>query len=617
MSGVTPLSVPVTWSPPANDAALADRTDFRAALLEAVDLELSRLIRWAPGAVAGFFDVSGCMVRSAGGSGEAPRGWEVGAVWDRQHTGRTAITRALELGEQAASAGPEHAGGPLEGFFGAAAPVGHPGEMPTGALALYGRGPETPPFVQAAVAAAAAAVEARLETRAVRREAELQDRYYSIVAESINDGVLLVDSRGIVTYVNPAACQILGFKREQTVGRHVRELVDFRPVVLDVLETGEGYTDREFILHHQGRPFHFVKTAVPVRDPEGRVALVVDVFREIHRVREMVNRMTGAQAQFTFEDFIGESPAVREAVHLARIAAQSNSNVLIQGESGTGKEVLAQAMHSAGPRGGGPFIGINCAAIPRDLLEGELFGYEEGAFTGARKGGHPGKFELAHGGTILLDEISDMPLEMQVKLLRVLQDRRVMRLGGRHYLEVDCRIVAATNRDLARRVEEGHFRRDLYYRLNVLTISIPPLAERLCDIPLMVNRMLGRLARKLDKTVTGISPAALELLQRYHWPGNVRELENVMERAINLAEGPVLEQEHLPRTIQTAASVTPLPAAVPTLAEATAQAIQGALAASGGNIAQAARMLNVSRNTVYSWLNPCPTPREKRALRKN
>ena len=217
-----------------------------------------------------------------------------------------------------------------------------------------------------------------------------------------------------------------------------------------------------------------VKTATPIRDDAGNLIGVTDVFREIQRVKNLVNQMTGARAHFTFADIVGENPVFLDCLRLAKLAARSSSNVLIQGETGTGKELMAQAIHNESNYAGGPFVAINCGALPRELIESELFGYEEGTFAGAARGGRPGKFELANGGTFFLDEVSEIPLDMQVKLLRVLQERRVMRLGGSHYIDCDVRIIAATNRDLSHEVAVGNFRPDLYYRLNVLSITIPP-----------------------------------------------------------------------------------------------------------------------------------------------
>lgn len=229
---------------------------------------------------------------------------------------------------------------------------------------------------------------------------------------------------------------------------------------------------------------------------------------------------------------------------MAKLAASSVSTVLLNGESGTGKELFAQAIHNASSRRRGPFIAINCGALPRDLIESELFGYDEGAFTGARKGGQLGKFEFANGGTIFLDEIGDMPLETQVKLLRVLQERQITRLGGHKAIPVDIRVIAATNRNLEQLVEQGNFRSDLFYRLNVMSITIPPLRERAEDTVLLTQNMLRKISKKLNKKIVRISTGFFQSIRNYSWPGNVRQLENVLERCINLVDDGVLRLDH-------------------------------------------------------------------------
>jgi len=292
---------------------------------------------------------------------------------------------------------------------------------------------------------------------------------------------------------------------------------------------------------------------------------------------------------------------MRECVRMARVGAQSSSNVLIQGESGTGKELLSQAIHNASVLCDGPFVAINCAAIPRELIESELFGYEEGAFTGAAKGGRPGKFELANEGTIFLDEIGDMPLDMQVKLLRVIQERKVMRIGGHHVFNFNGRIIAASNRDLQREVEEGSFRRDLFYRLNVLLVNVPPLRERREDIVQTARHVLQKVSTKLGRTTPRIGDDALAALVAHDWPGNVRELENVLERAINIVNGDVITIAELPKSFKQLARFSPGQIqGLRTLEEVEREAIIQTLSSVGRNISQAACLLGITRNTLYS-----------------
>lgn len=438
-----------------------------------------------------------------------------------------------------------------------------------------------------------------LHSEAMIKEVQKQSQFREAMAEAVSDGVLLIEATGHVRYMNCKGARILGVSREWATGRHISEIVDFRPVVLDVIASGKGYTDKEFLVSGKsGKTYHFMKTAIPIRDKHGVLTGVVDLFREIRKVQKLVTSMSGLSARFTFNDIIGDSEQMRECIRMAQIAAHSSSNVLIQGESGTGKELLAQAIHNDSALREGPFVAVNCAAIPRELVESELFGYEDGSFTGATKGGRPGKFELANDGTIFLDEIGDMPLDMQVKLLRVIQERKFMRIGGSNVFSFSGRIIAASNRDLLKEIEEGGFRRDLYYRLNVLTINSPPVRARKEDIEPTVRHIIARVCAKLDKPVPDVDEAAMQALTQYHWPGNVREIENVLERAVNVAEGKWIELADLPGHFSQNRTLTAV--AMRSLDAAEEEAVRAALAKTGRNISQAASALGVSRNTLYN-----------------
>ncbi len=321
--------------------------------------------------------------------------------------------------------------------------------------------------------------------------------------------------------------------------------------------------------------------------------------------RQVFDRFARAQV-------IGSSPAWRKICEMVEQVAPARATVLITGESGTGKELIASLVHRLSPRAERPLITLNAAALPATLLEAELFGYEKGAFTGAQQR-KPGRFELADGGTLFLDEISDMPMEVQVKLLRVLQDGTFERLGGTRTLQVDVRLVAATNKDLAQEVEAQRFRLDLYYRLNVITLPLPPLRERREDIPLLVAHFLRKYAEQNRKEVTAIQQQALQCLQAYHWPGNVRELENVIERAVVLAQGPTVGVAELPTHLQEQEPALPsrdqsVPPLNGTLADIERAAIAHALQQSGGNRQAAARALNIGVATLYRKLKEYQLP---------
>ncbi|NLC77691.1 MAG: sigma 54-interacting transcriptional regulator [Clostridia bacterium] len=312
--------------------------------------------------------------------------------------------------------------------------------------------------------------------------------------------------------------------------------------------------------------------------------------------------------QYTFDNLIGRGERIKWLKREAQVAARTNSTILISGESGTGKELLAHAIHCASPRRNAPFIKVNCAAVPEHLLESELFGYEEGSFTGAKKGGKLGKFELADGGTIFLDEIGDMPLAMQAKLLRVLQEREVEKIGRTDVVRVDVRVIAATNKDLEQMVKDKEFREDLYYRLNVIDLHLPALRDRREDIPLLIEHFLKTLGTELGRKIKGITPQAESLLVQYDWPGNIRELRNSLERAIALSMNDVLDVEDFKGLSGTEAPFRQKVSAMPvgTLAEAGEQAeretIKNALSYTNYNKVAAARILGVHRSLLYRKL---------------
>lgn len=447
------------------------------------------------------------------------------------------------------------------------------------------------------VVSAAAAISNTIKVRRAQKELEDTARLHATIINSVSDGLLMINAQGFVTFINPTGSKILNIKATEAVGRHIAEIVDFKPVVLKVLETGQGYTDKEFFIETKRGVLHFIKTAIPLRDKNGKLDGVVDIFREIKQVRKLVNRMVGATAMFSFADIIGDSPCMLETKRLAKIAANSMATVLIQGESGTGKEMVAQAIHKASNRSDGPFVAINCGALPRDLVESELFGYEDGAFTGARQGGRPGKFELAQGGTIFLDEIGEMSLDVQVKILRVLQEKRILRVGGTRYMDVDVRVIAATNRELMGAVGEGSFRQDLYYRLNVLPINVPPLRDRREDVERLALFFMEKTCEQLGVPLKSLLPGALETLRRYDWPGNARELENVIERAAHFCEGREISEHHLPAQLFVRTVVRPVETR--SLRDIERSVIEDTLEKTQWNVSRSARLLGVGRNTLY------------------
>ncbi|AZF10567.1 sigma-54-dependent transcriptional regulator [Pseudomonas sp. R2-37-08W] len=442
------------------------------------------------------------------------------------------------------------------------------------------------------VQAAAEAVSRQMALQALLQEQQT-------VLEVLNEGLVVLDERGCIKAINRYARQLFNVGLE-LLGSPFHRLARSELSDAMLLRGGENVRDLDCTFHlHDRSQLACLVSVCPLE--QGGVIVSV---RENRRIREITRRIVGTQARYTFETIQGTSRAIQDALHLGRIASRSDSTTLILGESGTGKELFAQAIHNASERCTGPFVAVNCGAIPRDLVQSELFGHTEGAFTGSARGGSAGKFELADGGTIFLDEIGDMAFDAQVSLLRVLQEGEVTRVGAKTSRPVDVRIIAATHRNLSQAVAEGAFREDLYYRLNVLNITVPPLRMRRDDIPLLARHFLQRCARSLRKSLQGFSPDALALLSAHGWPGNVRELENAIERATNLAMGEWIEPGDLPLEARPRVPASPY-AAPPTqdLSSHEMHAIVAALKSTAGNIRLAARQLNVSRGGLYNKMN--------------
>lgn len=525
----------------------------------------------------------------------------VGASWIERYIGTTSVGMVLKEGKPIQITGSEHYCKEQRKWTCSGVPVKDSNGNIIAVISMAGSKNSVHSHTLGMLVAAEMAIENQLQVFETTEKLLVANRYHTAVVNSVSEGILSIDQHGIITYMNNSAGKILLSNPEEAIGKHISEIVDFRPVILDVLKTGKGYVDKEFIINSKRGRMHFVKSAVPIRGEDGKIDGVVDIFREIRQVKRLVNQMVGAHARFCFNDIMGQSKGILEAKRQALTASKSSSNVLLMGESGTGKELFAQAVHNASSRCKGPFIAVNCGAIPRDLIESEFFGYDEGAFTGARQGGRPGKFEMAAGGTIFLDEIGEMPLDMQVRLLRVLQEKRVIRVGGNKAIPVDVRVIAATNKDLIKEMQEGAFRKDLFWRLNVLTIHIPPLNQRKEDIPLLAEHFLKK--HKRENLQCELADETKVILQNYNWPGNVRELENALERGSNFAENGIILPEHLPKNIYNNNSINIFDGfmvKVDTLENIEAQAISKTISYCSKNISKCAKLLGISRNTLYS-----------------
>lgn len=442
----------------------------------------------------------------------------------------------------------------------------------------------------------------------------------SNVFDTMSEGVIVLNQEGVVSQFNYAAQSIIGHSDEALIGTYIVDLFSGKaPNTLNLFQTGKSFNDREILLDGKHGKIHATASGKPVYGENKQVIGATIILRPIAQVQRLVNNFTGAQASFTFDSIIGESKKLKTSVKLAMMAGANNSTVLLQAESGTGKEVFAQAIHNSSLRNNGPFVAINCAALPRELVGSELFGYVEGAFTGARRGGRPGKFELANQGTLFLDEIGDMPLEQQAVLLRAIQEKAIYRVGGDTSINVDARIIAATNKDLLGLVEEGRFRADLYYRLNVVQITIPPLRERREDIKLMFRHFLKEMSPRFNKYITNVDPAVIRCLENYDWPGNIRELQNVVERILLVSEEGHITIENLPpeivnlaighsrgiwewepqSVINNSRLLTDRSMRKLNALEQEQERIIKALDANGGNISKTSIELGISRSTLY------------------
>ena len=373
---------------------------------------------------------------------------------------------------------------------------------------------------------------------------EERERQLKAVLDSVNDGIIAVDRKGQITVFNPGCEKILLISAAKAIGRNVAEVISPDIPMINGLKNGEGYDNKEIMITSARGRHHYLSTGRPVKDEMGRIIGMVAVLKDMSQVRDLVYSMT-KPSMFTFDDIIYGSEAIEKVLAMSRRVAKSDSTVVIRGESGTGKELFARAIHMESMRRHKPFVPLNCAALPDSLLESELFGYADGAFTGAKKGGKQGLFEFAHEGTLFLDEIGELSPHLQAKLLRILQDGKVRRIGDSHETLVNVRVIAATNRNLEELMSQGQFREDLYYRLNVFPLRLPPLRERPEDIPFLVQHFLKKYHSHPEKKITGISAGALRILTKNRWTGNVRELENVIERAINLVENGEIQPEHI------------------------------------------------------------------------
>lgn len=514
--------------------------------------------------------------------------------------GTNAIDLALREAQPAQTAGAEHYAHTLHPLAFAAAPLFAVSGQPLGALAIVTYAASIHPHTLGLAIAAAQALHNQL--RADRLLAEANDQLAELYAtlETMSEGLVFIGPGDEIRRINSRAAELVGVSARAVAGRRFTAAIDPPPLVRLAIARREELTEHELLWQSRKGAVATLCSVRPVFDRGRRYLGALLTIRPAQSLHLLVQRVVGAQARFTFRDVIGQSPAMLQALHQAHMAANATGSVLLRGEPGVGKKLFAQAIHNASSRAGGPFVGLNCGAVPRPLLAGELFG-EEGDPLGATQPGRPGKIELARGGVLYLEEVSALPLDLQTALLRAIEMRRIIRSDGTRPLPIDVRIIATAGDDLERQVREGRFRPDLAARLSVFTVEIPPLRQRGDDLLLLVNHMLLLLGERIGRQVA-LAPDALQALRSYSWPGNVRELELTMERTLAGGEKSVITLEDLPQAI--ALGAAPLaPPATASLEEHHRLSERDAILRAGreaaGHLGRTAALLGVSRATLW------------------
>ena len=531
---------------------------------------------------------------------ETESSFSLGVCWQERYIGTNGITLAVLEDSPVQVYGAEHYCAAQHDGTCSAAPIHDRDGKIIGVLNMAGKDWSGTLHTLGLVALATFSIENQL---ALLHSYRLVDTAIS----SISEGIVVVDQELCLQRINLAGEQILRAKKESLLGHSISTWFGSRHEELQLRLQKEiapfSFAEEELIVgeHHISCNISIFPIVVE-QHPEGAVLLL----RRSRSINALANQVMGNQARYAFDSIITQAPQILRTIQTMESIAATNCTVLLEGESGTGKELFAHAIHSASNRKNGPFIAVNCASLPHSLVESELFGYEKGAFTGALGQGNPGKFELADGGTVFLDEIGELPLEIQSKLLRVLDTHRIFRIGGKTEKHLDIRVIAATNRDLQREVRNFNFREDLYYRINVLSFHIVPLRERVGDVPVLANYFIDEINRRGERNSKIISPECMRILEQHTWPGNVRELQNVILRAYYCSgKSEAILPEHLPDDLLHPLSNTQELQLKQYFEEDSAQKgkIERVLAQCNGDTKRACQQLGVSRATLYRYLS--------------
>ena len=569
---------------------------------------------------SGFFilltDNEGCILRSVGDPdiiAESEKlNMVVGAYMHEKNIGTNAMGTAISEAQPIQVTAAEHFISAYHRWTCSAAPIhNNDGEI-IGTLNLTGESHLVHPHTLGLVVAAVRAIENQIKAEHAQEKLNEAFSYMKSIIESVSAGIMALDINGNIKTINNWACSMLNLEKKNMLNKHIEKLLPHWKDIIERFKRGETYMDMETNFPINGNKERHDLSAYPIVDKSDEIIGMVLVIKGMQKIFNLVNKYTGMRAHYNFDDIIGESPEFSQVIEHAEKISSSTSTVLLMGESGTGKELIAQSIHNASPRKNSVFIAVNCGALPKNLIESELFGYEEGAFTGSKKGGHAGKFELANGGTIFLDEIGEMPLDMQVNLLRVLQEGYVTRVGGTKNIPVNVRVIAATKKNLVDELQKGTFREDLFYRLSVIPLFIPPLRKRGNDKLALFNYFLKVKAQKLSKPIPSVSGELLSQISVYNWPGNVRELENYVENIVNFnghssfsITNPIVDLQKKKEVLsdQNQAIENGMhndDFANMTLEEIEKLTIKECFDKLEGNITQVSRKLGISRTTLYS-----------------
>ncbi|MDF3001895.1 MAG: hypothetical protein K0Q48_2014 [Bacillota bacterium] len=594
---------------------LYKKFETKRELIDTADFYMNRLYNFVKG--SNFFsiltDEEGCILSIIGDETILSEAFSLkmvpGAYMDERSIGTNSMGTTLFEGKPVQVSGEEHYIKAYHRWTCSASPIRNAKSEIIGSIDLTGFSESVNLHTLGMVVAAANAIEEMMDIKRYNEELSMEKKFTETILESIDAGILTADLDGNIKTANHHAADLFGYSQNEIKSMLASDLLDDWAKVKHAVINKKSFVDSEVFVNSKRKKLQFNLSAYPNYDSEQKLMNIVFVFVEARKIRKLANKIMGHQAIYTFEKIIGQDKKFTRIIEYAKKIADSRSNVLIMGESGTGKELFAQAIHNYSSRHDEPFVAINCGAIPRNLIESELFGYEGGAFTGAKSSGQPGKFEIADGGTIFLDEIGEMPLDMQTRLLRVIEEGIVIRVGSNKEILVDARVIAATNKDLNEEVKKGNFRKDLYYRLNVLPIRLMPLRERKGDIPLLSQYFMERIASKLKKKSILINDETMRAFLEYEWPGNIRELENLIELMVNTESLPESFMKSMPDNHIRANSDYPLKSQGSGESEIAEEILNlelmekmyilKALNRYDGNISLCAKTLGIGRNTLY------------------